>query len=88
MKPRLILRRQLKPRYPDEWKPGGRTLDEWKQACYRFVLFKDVPVGAHFVIQDFVYRKVSEVTAIKLHEDTTERLLGMVPGIDVCKVAT
>lgn len=74
---RLILRRVLKPRYPGPWKPGGKTLEEWRRVCRRRVLFRDLGVGEHFCIGDSVCRKVSTLSASMLLEDTSETDLEM-----------
>lgn len=77
MKDRLILRRQLKSRYPAHWRPGGKDLDEWRRVCIHRIRFTDVAVGQYFCIGDLVCRKVSDLSAYLVREDTSETLLSM-----------
>ncbi len=72
MKPRLILRRVLKPRYPGPWKPGGRTLEEWVAVSTHWMRVADMKIGAYFVIGDRVYKKVGDRSIVWLEEDTSE----------------
>ena len=77
MKDRLILRRQLGSRYPAHWKPGGKYLDEWRAVCTHRVRFTDLAVGQYFCIGELVCRKVSDLSAHVIREDTSETVIQM-----------
>ncbi len=77
VKDRLILRRQLKSRYPAHWRPGGKDLDEWRRVCAHRVRFTDLADGQYFCIDEFVCRKASDLSAYLVCEDTSEILLNM-----------
>lgn len=83
MKPRLVLRRVLKPRYPGPWKPGGKTLDEWRSACRRRVFFRDLKAGEHFCLGEYVCRKLGTLSAVTLLDDTSEISLDMEGRVSV-----
>ena len=72
MSGRLILRRVLKSRYPDVWKPGGKTLDEWVAVSRHPMRVADMAIGMHFVAGGRVYCRVGRYSVVRIEEDASE----------------